>query len=1112
LAGLLWGKIDEDRARYNLRRALWSLRREINPPHSTHDVYVRFEEGCYSFNPLSDHWLDVAAFEETVDSNIPHSANSYSDPTHVFPPANEQFLSNAVDFYCGDFMAGFRLSDCPAYEDWMYLERDRLRLLYLKALQSLARACTQRRDYWPAIAYCQEILSADPTYEAAHRELMVIYHTIGNQESALQQYQLLSQTLRSQLDLEPLPETRSLYQSIRHGTLPAKGLTYSLTQSSDWAMTSYLPFVGRVGEQSSLDEALESAIQGRSAVVAISGEAGVGKTRLVKEFLGHTSVSGLAILRARCYLQDEALPYQAIIDALRAYLPAVDPAHLARLDDLWVAEVVKLLPELHGYLSHVPVSPTLFPEQERNRLFEGMAQFITHLSQRSSLVLFLDDLHFADEPTLEMVHYLARRLAGTRVLLIITLRQEELVGHPGLRNLLRSLKRIESLMAISLDRLTADDVFILVREALPEETDLRHLARSLYEESGGNPFYLVELLRSLQEDGRLSPDELPIPTSVRQVIQGRLLRLDDKSRKALNAASVIGRQFDSIILRQVYPDQEEALLDALDRLLAQHWVEQLPGARPGLYDFSHGLVREVVYQLMPSDWRRRLHRKVGLAMESSGDSEGELAGSLTYHFREGGDLERAQRYALFAAAYARKLYANREAIGYYLRALELSQAGGSPLITSQYLEILLELGKVYQLLGEYEAAIATCRQVLTEEALNDQTAGETLADPVSRQLCLQLALAYDRKGEYQQALAALRLLEIHTSYSNDPEMQLEKATAAWAMARVRIHRGQNYQALALCNKALTLLSRLSWSEALATIQISIYHSMARSYFHLGNYDIAVRHYERALEIAGRLNQRATIPRLLIGLGDVARRRGDYAQAEAYARESLSMCQEVGHVAGVATSHGALGNVAYNRGRLVEAFAHYQQALSTFRQLGDRRGVADSCLSAAFVLFDQGKIDAAETYLAEAYQIGQAIDADLVMIRAHYHLAKVSQAQDDLNQAQVSVETAIELAERAGIQLMKALGYRLLGEILAQRRKLVQAESHMLESLRLLEKLGERFEVSWALRSYARLLASRSEPTRAQALLRQAALIFGELEAERELEKTNEELSHLQSMK
>ncbi len=1111
LAGLLWGDIDENRAHYNLRRALWALRREINLPDSPHDVYVRFEEGHYCFDRLSDYWLDVATFEESVNANVSYPSRPFSDPADTLSPVIEECLCDANELYRGDFMAGFRLPDCPAYEDWMLLERDRLRLLYLAALQALVQACTQRRDYSQASAYCQAILSADPTCEAAHRELMLIYHATGMRQAALQQYQWLARTLRSQLDLEPLPETRLLYESIRGGTLPVEGLTYSLTDPPGWSMaSSSLPFVGRVEEQSGLNDALESATRGKGIVVAITGEAGVGKTRLVEEFLRQTSVSGLAVLRARCYLQEEALPYQPIIDGLRGHLPVVDPAHLAQLDDLWLAEVLKLLPELHGYLSHVPVSPGLHPEQERNRLFEGMAQFITHLSQRSLLILFLDDLHYADEPTLELIHYLGRRLAKTRVLLIIALRQEELAEHAGLQNLLWSLKRADCMRAINLDRLSADDVNILVREALPKGMDAKRLTGSLYAESGGNPFFVVELLRALQEESRLSPDELPVPTTIREVIQVRLRRLDDKSRKALNAASVIGRQFDSPLLQQVYPGDEETLLDALDRLLARHWIEEMPGAQSGLYDFSHGLVREVVYQLMPSDWRRRLHRRLGLALEAGADPEGELAGLLAHHFREGGDLERAQRYALLAATYARRLYANREAIGYYLRTLEIAEAGGPPLTTSQYSEILLELGKVYQLLGEYESVVAICRRVLTEEALNDKTAGETLSDSICRPLCLQLALAYDRKGEYQQALAVLRLLEIHTPASDDPGIQMERATVAWAMARVYIHREQNYQALALCNQALALLGGLSRSEALATIRVSIYHTMAQSYFHLGEYDIAVAHYERALEIARRLNQRAIMPRLLIGLGDVARRWGDYAQAALYAQESLSLCQEVGHVAGVAASHGALGNVAYNRGQLEEASAQYEQALSIFRQLGDRHGIADYCLSLAFVLFEQGEIDLAETYLREAFQIGQIIDADLVLIRAHYHLAKVAQVRGDLTEAHNSVERAIEIAQRTGIQLMQAMGRRLLGEILGQERRPAQAERHMLHSLSVLEKLGERFEVAWTLRSYARLLAARAEPKRAKALLRQASSIFGELKAERELEKTYAELSRFQN--
>jgi DNA-binding SARP family transcriptional activator len=1112
LAGLLWGEIDENRAHYNLRRALWLLRRAINPAHSPHDVYVCFEEGRYCFDFSSDYWLDVTPFEEAVAAaSISHLTRPYSNPTPALSSDVEETLVKAVDLYRSDFMAGFQLPDCLAYEDWLLLERDRLRLLYLAALQELVRARMRQRDYAQASAYCGRMLAADPTCETAHRELMLIYNATCERDAALQQYQLLTQTLRRQLDLEPLPETQAVYESIRDGTLPADGLTYSLVQPSRrTGPSSSLPFVGRVEEQASLNQALEAAMRGTSLMVTISGEAGVGKTRLVEECLRRTSVPGLAVLRSRCYVREEALPYQPLIDALRAYLPTLEPGRLARLDDLWLAEVVKLVPELHGYLPHLPLSPALFPEQERNRLFEGLAQFLAHLSQDAPLVFFLDDVHFADQPTLELVHYLGRRLAHTRVMLVIALRQEELGEHPRLRDLLRSLERAGCLNLMRLERLAPEDVGVLVREALPAETDPTGLAHSLYQESRGNSFFVGEMLRVLQEEGNGPAGRLAIPASLREVIQGRLLRLDDDSRQALNAASVIGRQFDSAILRQVYPGAEERLLNALERLIRRHWIEELPGARTGLYDFSHGLVREVVYQLLPSERRRYLHHRVALALEASGDTQGERAGLLARHFWEGGDLARAQRYALLAANHARSLYANREAIGYYRQALDIAASGEVALPTVQYLEVVLALGEVYQLLGEYDAAITVYRQVLPEDRLSAPRVAGTLSDPRRRQLCLQLALACERKGEYPQALTLLGLLEAHMPASSDPDLNLEKAMIAWATARLHMDREQNHQALALCNQALTLLSKLSWSETLASTQLSVYRTMAQSYFHLGNYDIAVLHYERALEIARRLGRRADLPPLLIGLGDVARRRGDYARAEAYARESLSVCQAVGHIAGLGAAHGTLGNVAYNRGHLEAALQHYEQARSIFRQLGDRHGVADYCLSLAFVLFDRGEIEAAEAHLHEAYQIGEALQAELVLIRANYHLAKVAQARGDLELAQARALRAAHMAEGADIEMMKALAYRLLGEILVQQRQLAQAEQHMLESLHALERLGERFEVAWTLRSYARLLWVRAETGAAQALLRQAIAIFSELKAERELERTQQELSRLQS--
>jgi tetratricopeptide (TPR) repeat protein/uncharacterized protein (UPF0147 family) len=802
------------------------------------------------------------------------------------------------------------------------------------------------------------------------------------------------------------------------------------------------------------------------------------------------------------------LLYQPIIDALRTYLSTADFSHIARLNHLWLAEVAKLIPELHGYLPNLPVSLALVPDQDRNRLFEGLAQFIAHLSKREVLVFFLDDIHVADLPTFELIHYLARRLSSTRVLLLCTLRQEALVDRPSLSVLLRELARNKHVVTIPLERFSEIEVLELLNRTVRTSAKLPELGHRLYLETGGNPFFLVEMLKEHEEGQGGITDDSTVPSNVRDVIRHRLSRLDEESRSIVTMASVIGRQFRSTTLKQISDNDNKNLLGVLDRLLLRGWIVEPPGVNPGTYDFSHGLVRDAVYQTLTTTRRVDLHHQVGVALEKTVGEKDEFAGVLAHHFWRGNNTGKGVQYAKLAASHARRLYANGEAITHYQRILGFANQTKAIFSTTELLDIQCKLGQCYEFLGKYDEAISVYKSALPEINLSDSS---------HRRISFQLAIAHDRKGEYDQALDIFNAIGTHLSEPKDPASSLEAAMNARGRARVYLHREQTHQALAFCNQALALLSddeanedEFSVADLLAAERIVVYEIMANCYFHLGNYAAAVNNYLSALEIAQKQDKRHLAARLLIGLGNVARRRGDYVEAGDYARESQELCRAIGHISGEAASLGLLGDVAYNRGDFKQAISCYEEALSTFRQLGDQHGIADYCLSLAFVKIDKGEIDEAEEHLQEASSIGHNLNATLVLIRAQYHLARVARARGHLDQAQDQVERALEAAQSAGIRLLEAAGHHLLGDILPQQKQSAQGELHLIKGLRLFETLGDRFETAWTLRSYARLLTKRGDLSHARPQLKRAAALFAELGAQRELARTNNELAMLDS--
>ena len=1110
LAGLFWSETNEDHANFNLRRAFWSLRKAITLPTEPTDAYIRYEERRYSFDRASDYWVDASAFESAVNKwpntcATPFSCSSSSRQHSSSPDLNE--LRDAIHLYRGEFLESCGPRGCPEFFDWMILERDRLRQQLVRGLLALAGEVAEQGDYQQAISYYRQLLRVDPLNEAAHRALMVIYHVLGEQEASLGIYYSFCRMIREQLELEPTPAIQALFRDIRKSVLMVEKQSYRQRSARKTASQAakVSPFVGRKQEQNRLWELLESVLHAGSCLTVVTGEAGIGKTRLVEEFLRHISGFRFTVLRATCYAQQRDLPYQPVVEALRGHLSTADLSYIERLSNLWLTEVAKLLPELYDYLPSLRASPSLLPNQERNRLYEGLAQLIIHLSKQRPLILFLDNFHVADEPTLNLIHYLSRRLASDRVLILCALRQEALASHTSLAELLNTRDDgSRRLATCSLTRLSETEVLELVQRMLGTSSKPTALTHQLYLRTDGNPFLLVEMLKAHLEGQEVFSQESTVPANIRDFVQRRMARLDDECRRLLRIGAVLGHQFNSSVLQRIYHEGEKNLLNVLDRLLDQGWIVEIPTADPGTYDFSHGLVREAIYQTLKVDRRSRLHRQVGLALERITGENDELAGTLAQHFSQAGDDCRTVLYSLKAADRAQRICASQEAIAHYQRVMGIVSQNPAILSEAEQLEIQCQLGQAFEFLGEYETAINTYR-----ESLN--TLDPT--QPKHHNICFRLAMTHDRRGEYDQALKYLGTIATHLSEAGDSMSRLNTAMIARGKATVHLHRGHGRLSLVFCEQALALIGHgavsseeMPLANQMASERVEVYGIMADSHFYLGNYEMAKSHYQQALDMARRQDRRPAIARLLIGLGKVNRRQGNYAQAEAYARKSLDLCHGIGHMVGEAASLGLLGNVAYNRGELEEVASCYKLALSLSRRLGDKHGIANYCLSIAYVQIDQDEIDEAESYLQEALSIGQSIGATLIVIRAHYHQAQIARARGNMGGAQAFVEKALEAVEQEDVPFLLAVGHQLLGEILAQRGHHAQAEDHFVESLRLFESLGARFDTARILRNHAQILTEQGDFLRARAQLQHAAAIFAGLGSHRELVATEARLT------
>jgi ABC-type oligopeptide transport system substrate-binding subunit len=480
--------------------------------------------------------------------------------------------------------------------------------------------------------------------------------------------------------------------------------------------------MGREQEMAFLHGCWQGAEIGQGELVLISGEAGVGKTRLVEEVAQRLRWRGVRVLWGRCYEFERVLPYQPVAEALRAILPTVTSAELAAFPTWTVAEVARLVPEMVEHFPDLEAPASIPSDQEQARLFEGVARFLAEMSSPGTLLIVLEDLHWASESTLQLLHYLARHLASHPILLVGTLRPEAVGQRHPLQALQQQLNREGLCQPLRLSRLSAVAVEAMVVEMSGASEAVVPLARRLYQETEGNPFFLIEIVKALFETdairleegawqgdfAQISEGELPLPAGVSEAIRARVHRLGDDAQEALRLAAVLGREFDFDLLNMVWGRGEGATLEALDDLLRHRLVDEGSGAMGRDYAFTHHKIQEVVYAGIARQRRGHAHAQVGAALESLyGTTEAEaLAGELAFHFEQGRQLdkaltEKAISYLLQAGDQARALYAHREAIDHYQRALALLKEQGEH---GQAARTLMKLGLTYHTAFDFRRA------------------------------------------------------------------------------------------------------------------------------------------------------------------------------------------------------------------------------------------------------------------------------------------------------------------------------------------------------------------------------------------------------------------------
>jgi len=490
-------------------------------------------------------------------------------------------------------------------------------------------------------------------------------------------------------------------------------------------------YVGRMAERARLSELWGEACEGSLRLALICGEAGVGKTRLATHLALQAHGEGATVLYGRCD-EDLAVPYQPWTQALGHLVKEAPRLIIDAYVERHGGDLSRLVPALGDRVPELPPPRESDPETERYLLYAAAAGLLEAASEQEPLLLILDDLHWADEPTVSLLRHVVTDGASMRILVLGTVRDSELPRDHPLAALLADLHREQGVQRMKLTGLQAEDVMALM-EALAGhglDEDGRELAREITRETAGNPFFAGELIRHLTESGaivqenggrwRLVRDvaELGLPQSVREVVGRRVERLDPDARTALRVAAVIGSNFRARTLARAAGLPRGELLDLLDQAAQLGLVRPLTEIGDG-YAFSHGLVQATLYEALPRGSRCALHAAVGEALEQDYDvAAGEGLGEVAYHFLEAapaGNGERAVAYARRAAERAVQAFAYDQAVTLYTRALEIVDARRG----RERIALLQALGEAQMRSGDTDAARDTLQRAAEAARAHD---------------------------------------------------------------------------------------------------------------------------------------------------------------------------------------------------------------------------------------------------------------------------------------------------------------------------------------------------------------------------------------------------------
>lgn len=1041
------------------------------------------------------------------------------------------------------------------YEEWAFPVRERIGRLYRDTLFAAAQSLEAAGEYGEAAHYLQRLVGDDPLHEDAVATLMRVLSAVGKRSDALRQYAQLAERLQAELGVAPGARVSAALAAVQaeNNTLPRTegaartGHAGPLSPTPEAEMvvtvpTSYpLPVIGRmtIGRREAFDDivaALRAHPRNGTSpfIVLVSGEPGIGKSVALSAIADGAREDGMCVLIAGCFEAEGRLPYGPFHDALLDWVMAQPDSVLARTAQGLEGGLVRIVPELLSRLAGALNSDQPASESQRLQVFSAVSQLLERISGERTLVLLLDDLHWADESTVQLLHFLFRQPRLKNLCIVGAYRQGASEVCDALDALSDRSPRRDRIRSLTLQPLTMAEMQTTLDEGLGEHCS-PGMVETLYGRSGGNPLFALQMLRLLRQEGRLQQSDegwtilsgalVELPPELHEAIARRLNRLHPNVRDVLELGAVAGREFAYNLLRSMWTRSEEDLYIALEaaddaRLLIERGNE---------YTFRHPLMREVVLERIPAHRRVRFHEQAGLALERLlGADVWKRASELEVHFREAGDTERAIRYAVMAAERSAAVFAYADAERHYRAALALGQNLEDRARVARLQE---HLGGVLHSAGHPIDAIPA----LEEAARLYRALGDFEGEARSTALLAQAH--FDRGSAHEGALRVQALLNTNGARPPSPGLAAAHLQLAWACFAER--RGGHY--LALANQAADMARRVgddrtlgeaevlralglrslgTVEEARGALACAISHAEAlgdpnllylaltigaETSFLFGEFERARTEFEHAMERTRPMGNQVWAMSLHCYLSWTSFVLGEWPSARRHAEwaDGLVQAGEVQYDEALPSVH--LGELLLAEGRWDEAEVYLERVDRRGRDGGGRAwlGLARPLL-AELAIF-RGRPERA-VELLEPLVFDPNVDPEFRPLRPQVVWAYLEAGQ--VGCAEELAAAGLIRARRPSARWVASGYHRVHGQVLARTGRLEEARAALHEAATLARNLPYPHEEGRALYEMGNVLADLGDEAAAQDHLLRARAIFQRLGAHPFVQWTDEALSRV----